>query len=166
MTEQAVVTEWIRTSDPMGGVYDQVTATDLKLPGGGRTRLELMGAHAPAVGTAVQVTRDPQGDAPIRLGPRPGAPGGVLAAIALVVVGPERPVGGAETTGGSVSVTPPHGLDHLPELVEWAGVTALEARSSVADSVCSSTWGRHRGASAHRSRSGPGRAHVTIPTAR
>lgn len=55
VTEQAVVTEWIRTSDPMSGVYDQVT-------------------------------RDPQGDVPIRLGPRPGAPGGVLATITLVVV--------------------------------------------------------------------------------
>ncbi|MFD7837356.1 hypothetical protein [Streptomyces sp. NPDC059761] len=86
VTEQAVVTEWIRTSDPMGGVYDQVTAIDLKLPGGGTPRLELKGAHAPAVGTTVQVTRDPQGDVPIRLGPRPGAPGGVLATITLVVV--------------------------------------------------------------------------------
>ncbi|MFF4847439.1 hypothetical protein [Streptomyces sp. NPDC001194] len=86
VTEQAVVTQWIRTSDPMGGTYDEVTAIALRLPGGGRSRLELKGAHAPAVGTTVQVTRDPQGDVPIRLGSRPDAPGGVLATIALVVV--------------------------------------------------------------------------------
>ncbi|MFE3765557.1 hypothetical protein ACFXPI_27790 [Streptomyces sp. NPDC059104] len=86
VTEQAVVTEWIRTSDPMSGIRDQVTSIGLKLPDGGGPRLELKGAHPPAGGSTVQVTRDPRGDVPIRLGPRPGAPGGVLATITLVVV--------------------------------------------------------------------------------
>ncbi|MFJ5806151.1 hypothetical protein [Streptomyces sp. NPDC093093] len=34
----------------------------------------------------MEVTRDPYGRIPIRLGPRPDAPGGVLAGIALVVL--------------------------------------------------------------------------------
>ncbi|MFD9380613.1 RidA family protein [Streptomyces sp. NPDC059999] len=38
------------------------------------------------MGASVEVTHDPDGRIPIRLGPRPDAPGGVLAGIALVVL--------------------------------------------------------------------------------
>lgn len=86
VTESAVVTERIHTSDLMSGVDDKVTAVRLALPSVGAVHLELKGASAPAVGESVQVTRDPQGRVPIRLGPRPRAPGGTLATIALVVV--------------------------------------------------------------------------------
>ncbi|WP_392894902.1 hypothetical protein [Streptomyces sp. LN699] len=87
VTTQAVVTGWIRTSDPFGGVDKKVTSIDVRLPGdGGVRRLELMGAGAPDMGASVEVARDPYGRIPIRLGPRPDAPGGVLAGIALVVL--------------------------------------------------------------------------------
>ncbi|MFD9304058.1 hypothetical protein ACFWCB_15640 [Streptomyces sp. NPDC060048] len=49
-------------------------------------RLALKGAAAPQAGGSVEVTRDPRGEVPIRFGPRPDAPGSVLATIALVVV--------------------------------------------------------------------------------
>ncbi|MER5776693.1 hypothetical protein ABT144_20800 [Streptomyces sp. NPDC002039] len=87
VTARAVVTGWIRTSDPLGGVYDKVTSIDVRLPDeAGVRRLQLMGAGAPDVGESVEVTRDPGGRVPIRLGPRPDAPGGVLATIALIVM--------------------------------------------------------------------------------
>nr|WSX53862.1 hypothetical protein OG409_36045 [Streptomyces sp. NBC_00974] len=86
VTEQAVVTEWIRTSDPFAGVDNKVTVIVVRLPAGDIARLELNGARAPEVGGAVQVTRDPGGRFPIRLGGRPGAPGGVLAMITLIVM--------------------------------------------------------------------------------
>ncbi|GGZ70818.1 hypothetical protein GCM10010371_33530 [Streptomyces subrutilus] len=86
VTERAVVTQWIRTSDPFAGVRDAVTAIELALPAGGAARLELDGAGAPPVGAAVQVTRDPDGRVPIRLGGPPAAPGGGPATIALVLV--------------------------------------------------------------------------------
>ncbi|MER5867514.1 hypothetical protein [Kitasatospora sp. NPDC002040] len=87
VTAPAVVTRWISTSDPMGGVDHRVTAVEVELPSGaGVARLELKGAAAPEVGTSVQVTRDPGGRVPIRLGPRPAEPGSALATIALTVV--------------------------------------------------------------------------------
>ncbi|MFE2529719.1 hypothetical protein ACFXEL_36460 [Streptomyces sp. NPDC059382] len=87
VTTRAVVTGWIHTSDPLGGVDDAVTAIDVRLPDdGGVRRLQLMGAGAPDVGESVEVTRDPGGRVPIRLGPRPDAPGGVPATIALIVL--------------------------------------------------------------------------------
>ncbi|MFI5617642.1 hypothetical protein [Streptomyces sp. NPDC051567] len=109
VTAQATVVQWVRTSDPWAGVQNEVTAIDVSLPGGagnpggpdstggpdsaGGTggsgaveRLQLKGARAPQVGAYVQVTRDPGGQVPIRLGPRPDAPGGVVAWIFLAVM--------------------------------------------------------------------------------
>ncbi|MFG2415064.1 hypothetical protein [Streptomyces goshikiensis] len=86
VTEQAVVTGWIRTSDPFAGVDDEVTAIDVTLPTGAAARLQLRGAHAPRVGESVRTTRDPDARLPPRLGPRPDAPGTIAATITLVFV--------------------------------------------------------------------------------
>ncbi|MFD9414844.1 hypothetical protein ACFWC9_09000 [Streptomyces goshikiensis] len=86
VTEQSVVTRWIRTSDPFAGVDDEVTAIDVRLPTGASARLSLKGAPAPRVGESVRTTRDPDARVPLRLGPRPDAPGTVPATIALVLL--------------------------------------------------------------------------------
>ncbi|MEU6313934.1 hypothetical protein [Streptomyces sp. NPDC047014] len=86
VSEQARVTEWVHTSDPVGGVEDKVTAVVLHLPGGARTTIELAGGTAPRIGTSVQVTRDPDGRAAPRLGGRPEEPDSALATLLLVLV--------------------------------------------------------------------------------
>ncbi|MFG2713017.1 hypothetical protein ACGFX2_21030 [Streptomyces goshikiensis] len=86
VTEQAVVTGWIRTSGPFAGADEEVTAIDVRLPTGAAARLRLKGAPAPQVGESVRTTRDPDAHVPTRLGPRPEAPGTVLATITLVFV--------------------------------------------------------------------------------
>ncbi|MFE3630643.1 hypothetical protein [Streptomyces goshikiensis] len=86
VTEQAVVTGWIHTSDPFAGVDDEVTAIDVTFPTGAAARLRLGGAHAPRIGESVRATRDPDAHVPPRLGPRPDAPGTIPATITLVFV--------------------------------------------------------------------------------
>ncbi|MGW9436397.1 hypothetical protein [Streptomyces sp. NPDC055607] len=86
VTATATVSRWIRTSDPFAGVDDKVTAVDVTLPGGTTTRLELGGERAPRVGGEVEVTRDPRGIQPSRLGPRPGEPTGLRTAARVVLV--------------------------------------------------------------------------------
>ncbi|MER7758151.1 hypothetical protein [Streptomyces sp. NPDC097619] len=74
VTETAEVVELIRTSDPMAGIEDKVTAVVVRLPSGARPRMQLEGRPAPERGAAVTVTRDPERQAPMRFGPRPEAP--------------------------------------------------------------------------------------------
>ncbi|MFJ4340172.1 hypothetical protein [Streptomyces sp. NPDC088915] len=86
MTGTATVSRWIRSSDPFAGVDDRVTAVDVTLPGGTTTRPELGGKRAPRLGGEVEVTRDPRGIQPSRLGPRPGEPDGLRTAARVVLV--------------------------------------------------------------------------------
>ncbi|MFD3809024.1 hypothetical protein ACFWSF_26475 [Streptomyces sp. NPDC058611] len=86
VSEQAVVAQLVRTSDPFGGVKNQVTAIVVRLPGGGCTSLELKGAPVPRLGESMQVTWDPGGRIPTRFGGRPEAPGSGLATTFLVFV--------------------------------------------------------------------------------
>ncbi|MET9930466.1 MULTISPECIES: hypothetical protein [unclassified Streptomyces] len=86
VTGPATVSRWIRTSDPFAGVDDKVTAVDVTLPGGATTRLELGGRRAPRLGDEVEVTLDPRGIQPARLGPRPGEPDGLRIAARVVLV--------------------------------------------------------------------------------
>ncbi|GAA3119640.1 hypothetical protein GCM10020254_78400 [Streptomyces goshikiensis] len=84
VTEHAVVTGWIRTSDPFAGVDDEVTAIDVTFPTGAAARLQL-GAPMPprsASPYGQPATRTPASHP--ASAPRPDAPGTIPATISLV----------------------------------------------------------------------------------